>query len=601
MKTLVFSQRVPLLIAVLMAVAFLLVLMIVFSSPSALAGAVPLTEVEPNDSCVDSNPLAIGITETGAISPVGDVDYYTLHLTRATRLRMETGPGADGDMYSDDTVLQLFCPECGWLIAEDDDGGPGFLSLIETCLPPGDYHLSVERFASADVITDYTVLASDLGSCIPAAPICPAVAVTKAITGSVGGGGAYVLVGSVFTYQIVISNTGPATITVLPLQDIYITYPVAFSQAVPFPDDPTDDGTLDWSDLTQPISAGFGSDLTPGAAFTVVTVFTATGSGLFTNTAIITGAVSVSGPVPLAQVTTVVTLVNPALVYGRIFGDRDGDGRRDGGEPYLNDVRVVLTCDDISGHTRVSETTTDGTGTYFFTGLLPGSCTLDVDESTLPLTVERELTTGNEPYSLALGEGDVFAVPDIGYRQLAQIYGIVFNDTDENGARDPGERGVGNVLVRLSTGATYLSHVPSGFYGFRHLSSGYYTVGITLPMGYHHTTPPEVSLFLYEGEIAYDVDFGLAVGTPTPTPTPTPTDTPTPTPTPTPTTTPTATPTPTPTATPTDTPTPTPTATPSRTPTATPTDTPTSTPTPTASPTPTPTPVQRYLPLLLAG
>ena len=73
------------------------------------------------------------------------------------------------------------------------------------------------------------------------------------------------------TFTIQITNVGRSWISVLPLQDVYETGYLAFVSAWPAPDDPADDGTLDWSDLT----THFGTDLAPGASFSVVLTFTA--------------------------------------------------------------------------------------------------------------------------------------------------------------------------------------------------------------------------------------------------------------------------------------------------------------------------------------
>lgn len=81
------------------------------------------------------------------------------------------------------------------------------------------------------------------------------------------------------SFTIRITNTGDVWITALPLRDVYspayLSYGYCGAQhtADPQPDDTADDGQLDWTDLTAAAPHGFGTDLAPGASFTVVVTF----------------------------------------------------------------------------------------------------------------------------------------------------------------------------------------------------------------------------------------------------------------------------------------------------------------------------------------
>jgi hypothetical protein len=96
------------------------------------------------------------------------------------------------------------------------------------------------------------------------------------------------------TFTISVINTGISTLDVVPLQDVYDATYLGFATASPLPDEPTDDGRVDWYDLTAPAPNGFGVDLLPGERFTVTVVFgivspiTST-----TNTAIVANAIDV--------------------------------------------------------------------------------------------------------------------------------------------------------------------------------------------------------------------------------------------------------------------------------------------------------------------
>ena len=101
------------------------------------------------------------------------------------------------------------------------------------------------------------------------------------------------------SYTIRITNTGDGWVAVLPLTDTYDTNYLSFQSATTSPDDGTDDGQLDWTDLTTALG-----DLQPGASVMITLTFKANGDttnlspdGKTPNTAIVDGAkVDPDGP-----------------------------------------------------------------------------------------------------------------------------------------------------------------------------------------------------------------------------------------------------------------------------------------------------------------
>ena len=154
------------------------------------------------------------------------------------------------------------------------------------------------------------------------------------------------------------------------------------------------------------------------------------------------------------------------------------------------------------------------------------------------------------------------AAPAVGGR----IEGLVWQDNNHNGQREPDEPGLANVEIRLyraNDDLFSLTHTASdGTYEFGGLEEGIYVVKEIDPPGYISVTGNDVTIILGVGETRVANFADALAPTPTPTATATPTSTPTPTPTatasPLPTNTPTVTPTPTitPTFTPTFTPSP---------------------------------------------
>jgi hypothetical protein len=79
-------------------------------------------------------------------------------------------------------------------------------------------------------------------------------------------------VGETVTFEIKITNLGTYPIDILPLTDTYNVYSLSFQNATPLPDDASDDGQLDWSDIT-----AFLGDLAPEESISVTVEFMAIG------------------------------------------------------------------------------------------------------------------------------------------------------------------------------------------------------------------------------------------------------------------------------------------------------------------------------------
>jgi uncharacterized repeat protein (TIGR01451 family) len=184
------------------------------------------------------------------------------------------------------------------------------VALTDT-LPPDFYYIAGSGDpGEPDVVSEPTLVWSDLGALAPGESLTVTFAVTTAttVTGTyenvVLGEGVYVG-GTVtdtddapveivapavaldkrlidfdrdqptnyVTFTIVITNVGVSTIDLLPLSDQYDTDYLAFDRAEPMPDEPEDDGLLTWFDLTAPGAHGFGRNLPPGETFVITTVF----------------------------------------------------------------------------------------------------------------------------------------------------------------------------------------------------------------------------------------------------------------------------------------------------------------------------------------
>jgi hypothetical protein len=98
------------------------------------------------------------------------------------------------------------------------------------------------------------------------------------------------------TFTIAIENVGPSTIDILPLEDVYDKYYLSFQWADPMPEEPLDDGQVNWYDLTAEGANGFGVNLAHGEVFTLTTVFMVVNDiTSTTNLAIVREAIDVYG------------------------------------------------------------------------------------------------------------------------------------------------------------------------------------------------------------------------------------------------------------------------------------------------------------------
>ena len=218
------------------------------------------------------------------------------------------------------------------------------------------------------------------------------------------------------------------------------------------------------------------------------------------------------------------------VVYGTVFNDTDSDGLYGLGEQGIPGVEVSLYNE--SG--LVSSFLSDTFGQYLFSVQSNGTYTIvETDPtgyvSTTPNSVQVNVTIGG---SSRVDFGDSIPIPS---PQPSLISGLVFNDTDLNGAPDAGEVGLGNISMSLHLGGSLIQSATTdvnGSYSFIVNEGGSYTVTETDLLGWNSTTPNQVQVNVTLGN-SYTVNFGDAQQSQTP-PAPTPSPTPPPSPPPSP-------------------------------------------------------------------
>ena len=94
-------------------------------------------------------------------------------------------------------------------------------------------------------------------------------------------------------------------------------------------------------------------------------------------------------------------LVAPATIGDRVWNDEDGNGV-DNGEPGAPNVTVILK--DANG-VELARTTTDSDGRYRFTGLIPGTYTVDIE-------VPAGFNAATTSMTVTVGEGEELLTVD---------------------------------------------------------------------------------------------------------------------------------------------------------------------------------------------
>ena len=185
---------------------------------------------------------------------------------------------------------------------------------------------------------------------------------------------------------------------------------------------------------------------------------------------------------------------NQAVVYGNIWEDYDGDGKRDTDDVNLDNgtAGITVTLTWIGG---ISTTQTDANGSYRFIGLTySGTYTITVNTGTLPAgypwtnTADPDMNL-DSVYTLTVKTGETSGSHDFGYHRTGtfSLGDVVYADWDGDGYQDMGDGGINGLVVYLynasgavlstTTTATGPNGV-TGYYTFTNLYTGTYRVEV---------------------------------------------------------------------------------------------------------------------------
>ncbi len=222
-----------------------------------------------------------------------------------------------------------------------------------------------------------------------------------------------------------------------------------------------------------------------------------------------------------------------------VYSDTNSNNTQDPGETGIPGATVTLNNPGADGNFGTPDdttqtTTTDESGNYSFPNLPPANYTVT---ATSPR--EGDTATQTQTDIINLQSGQNIDTVDFGFApgQLGQGQGTigdtVYNDINNNGQQDPGEPGIGNVLVNYAgtgpdgvfgntlddddtSGVTRTD--ANGNYTFPNLPAGNYRITINdqsqQPIrGLSQTQTPNGLIELDAGENFPDADFGFTQST----------------------------------------------------------------------------------------
>ena len=178
----------------------------------------------------------------------------------------------------------------------------------------------------------------------------------------------------------------------------------------------------------------------------------------------------------------------PGTVSGVVYADSNNNGSKDRVEKGIGSVPISLTTTVNGVTTTVASANTNPDGSYSFSNLAPGT-----------YTVVEGVVTGYLPSSTNTGsiagvtvvQGGTNPNNNFGEILPGAVSGVVYYDSNNNGAKDSGEKGIGSVPITLTSvvnGKTVTVGTATtnadGSYSFSNLAPGTYTVVEGVVTGY---------------------------------------------------------------------------------------------------------------------
>jgi hypothetical protein len=196
-------------------------------------------------------------------------------------------------------------------------------------------------------------------------------------------------------------------------------------------------------------------------------------------------------------------------ISGEKFNDLNSDGTQEPGEPGLQGWTIDLL--NAAGNV-VATTVTDVNGNYSFTGVGPGTYT--VQEELQPGWIQTDPAPPGT-YTVTATSGQDVTGLLFGNFQLVTFSGEVFNDLNGNGVLDPGDPGLQGWTVNLLDSSNNIiattTSAADGSFSFANLGYGVYTIEEVNQSGWYQTAPAPPGTYTVtalSGASQSGLDFG---------------------------------------------------------------------------------------------
>ncbi len=304
-------------------------------------------------------------------------------------------------------------------------------------------------------------------------------------------GDPYIHAGDPAEYSYVLANTGNVTLTgkgpsgefTITDDKSTVTCPTTITKLLP----------------TETVTCTSTYTITPADITAQSVTNRATGHALF-------GATDVN-----SNEDTVTINIKRGQIVGVVYLDANTNQSKEAAETVISGVTVDIYAED--GTTLLTTLTTDASGGFSYTNLLPGKfVVVEHDPQGYVSTTPNRLTVTVEPDGTARADYGEYRG---GMTSNNQIHGLVYTDANLNGVPDTGEIPLTPVKVDLiDTTGTIIATTTTGTdgkYRFINLPPGVFSVVETNPGGYASTTLDRVSVTLSSGTDA-EVNFGDVAG-----------------------------------------------------------------------------------------
>lgn len=187
----------------------------------------------------------------------------------------------------------------------------------------------------------------------------------------------------------------------------------------------------------------------------------------------------------------------PASISGQVFEDINRNGRLELGEPGLGTVVVYVDYNNNGAldATEPNATSAAGTGVYVINNIQPGQFAI---RQVVPGGYFQTLPSNNGAQFVSLPPAGAVGGVNFGDSLLdGSVGGKVYLDVNHNGAIDPGEPGLGGVIVWIDRdndgiiglGENGIKTGADGTFGLLGIRPGTYSVRMALPAGYENIIP----------------------------------------------------------------------------------------------------------------